>query len=158
MTGGRGIVARNARVKYRVDRLRGSKEVVGGWRSSNSSSLMGDGGSAVVAGAGKARKGDEEKREGREAEADMEGLFDTIERISGGVGVVGTCQRCCRLHHIYVVSWVRGAVRDFRMVKRSIPSVQIGLGALGIHLWKSSICFCTFFRWPCSSQVLSETG
>src|SRR5882724_6827584 len=44
------------------------------------------------------------------------------------------------------------------MVKRSIPRVRIGLGALGIRLWKSSICFFAFFRCPCGSQVLSETG
>src|SRR5882724_9122314 len=50
------------------------------------------------------------------------------------------------------------AVSEFRIVNRSIPRVRIGLGALGICLWKSSICFCTFFRWPCSSQVLSEMG
>src|SRR5882724_481982 len=44
------------------------------------------------------------------------------------------------------------------MVKRSIPRVRIGLGALGIRLWKSSICFFAFFRCPCGSQVLSATG
>ena len=82
-----------ARVEYRVDQSMGSEEVVRGWRSSNSSSLMGDGGS-VVAGAGKARKGDEEeKREGREAEVDMVGLFDTLAGISGDVGTVGTCKK-----------------------------------------------------------------
>ena len=54
--------------------MMGSEEVVGGWRSSNSSSLMGDEGSAVVTGAGRERKGeDEEKREGKEVEADMVG-------------------------------------------------------------------------------------
>ena len=67
-------MARKVRAEYWVGRSRGSEEVVRGWRSSNSSSLMGDGGSVVVDGAGRARKGDKEmKREGREVEADMEG-------------------------------------------------------------------------------------
>ena len=93
VTGGRGTIARKVRVEYRVDRLRGSEEVVGGRRSSNSSSLMGDKGSAVV-GAGRARKGDEEeKREGREAEADMGGLFSTEGCIGGDIGAVGTYRK-----------------------------------------------------------------
>jgi len=74
VTGGRGTVARKARVEYWADRLMGSTEVVGGWRSSNSSSLMGDEGSAVVTGAGRARKGEvEEKRVERVVEEDMGG-------------------------------------------------------------------------------------
>jgi len=94
VTGGRGTMARNARVEYQVDQLTGSAEVVRGQRSSNLSSLMGDGGSAGVVGAGRARKGDEEeKRVGREVEEDMVGLFDTIECIGGGVGVVGTYRK-----------------------------------------------------------------
>ena len=61
----------------------------------NLSSLMGDGGSAVVVtGVGRARKGDEEeKREGREAEADMGGLFGTEGCIGRDVGTVGTYRK-----------------------------------------------------------------
>ena len=72
VTGGRGIMARKVRVEYQVDQSMGSVEVVRGQRSSNSSSLMGDRVSMVVVGVGRARKGHtEEKREGREVEADM---------------------------------------------------------------------------------------
>ena len=55
---------------------------------------MGDGGLAVVTGAGRARKGDEEeKRVERAVEEDMGGLFDTEGYISGGVGTVGTYRK-----------------------------------------------------------------
>ena len=64
----------------------------------------------------------------------------------GTLGLLGHAKRCCRLCCIYVFSWVRGAVREFCIVTRSIPRVQIGLGVLGIRLWKSLICFHAFFR------------
>src|SRR5882724_865195 len=91
---GRGIVARKGRVEGRVEVLLGF-EVVGGWRSSNSSSLMGDAGSGVDgAGAGRAWMGaEEEKRAERVVEGDMGGLFDTEVCISGDVGKVGTCRK-----------------------------------------------------------------
>ena len=78
VTGGRGTVARKARVEYWVDLLMGSAEVVGGRRSSNSSSRMGD---------------EEEKRAERVVEEDMGGLFDTEVRIGGDAGAVGTCRK-----------------------------------------------------------------
>ena len=74
VTGGRGTVARKVRVEYLADRSTGSVEVVGGQRSSNLSSLMGDGGLAVVTGAEEVGRGkDEEKKVERAVEADMGG-------------------------------------------------------------------------------------
>jgi len=79
----------------------GSTEVVGGRRSSNSSSLMGDEGSAVVTGAERARKGEvEEKRAERVVEGDMGGLFGTKDVSAGTLGRLGHVERCCRLHRI----------------------------------------------------------
>ena len=91
VTGGRGIVARKARVEYWVDLLMGSAEVVGGRRSSNSSSRMGDEGSAAVTGVGRVRKGEvEAKRVERAVEGDMGDLFGTEVCIGEDVGTVGT--------------------------------------------------------------------
>ena len=55
---------------------------------------MTDGGSVVVAGAGRARKGEvEEKRAERAVEEDMGGLFDTKVCIGRGDGRTGTCRK-----------------------------------------------------------------
>ena len=55
---------------------------------------MGDEGSAVVTGAGRARKGEvEEKRVERVVEEDMGGLFGTEVCIGRDVGKVGTCRK-----------------------------------------------------------------
>ena len=72
VTGGRGIVARKARVERRADVLSGF-EVVGGRRSSNSSASMGDAGSGVDGAGGATMGTEEEKRVERAVEEDMGG-------------------------------------------------------------------------------------
>ena len=72
VTGGRGIVVRKASAASEAEELLGFG-VVGGRRSSNSSSLMGDEGSGVD-GVGRVSVGaEEERRAVREVGADMGG-------------------------------------------------------------------------------------